>query len=240
MSPRALVPLSLSLALGAAVALLAGCAPAQVRLPDGFAAESVAYEASGVSPRRHGQPIQVGPYAVRDFRDGGTYSQGASVGRAGWRHDWRGWSFTLESPDAAPVVVRCEGSRSALVREDSNGETEIDLGGVESPALGCGLQEADSGATFALELVRRGERLHGRLDGPAAAWQVRSLHGLEGTPLSTGEPVGFAFGRGEATTMVLDTTAAGRVLMAGDPDPRQRALLAAAAVALMTAGDAGR
>ena len=33
---------------------------------------------------------------------------------------------------------------------------------------------------------------------------------------------------------------AGRVLMAGDPDPRQRALLAAAAVALMTAGDAGR
>lgn len=240
MSPRALVPLSLSLALGAAIALLAGCAPAQVRLPDGFAAESTAYEATGLSPRRHGQPIQVGPYAVRDFRDGGTYSQGASVGRAGWRHDWRGWTFTLEAPGLAPVVVRCEGSRSALVREDSNGETEIDLGGAEGPALGCGLQQADSGEMFALEMVRRGERLQGRLEGPAGPWQVRSLHGLEGAVLATGEPVGFAFGRGEATTMVVDTTAAGRLLMAGDPDPRERALLAAAAIALMTADDAAR
>jgi len=234
------LPFPAAVAALLAAAAISGCAPAQVKLPDGFAAESAAYDVSGISPRRHGDPIHVGPYAVRDLRDSGTYSQSASVGRAGWRRDWRGWTFTLEAAEQAPVVVRCEGSRSALVREDSNGETEIDLGGPDGPALGCGLQQADSGEMFALEIRRRGERLHGRLDGPRGALDVSSLHGLEGTPLQTGEPVGFSMARAGATVMVVDTTSAGRVLIGGDTDPRERALLAAAAVALMTAGDAAR
>lgn len=53
---------------------LSACAPAQVRMPEGFGARAAAYEVSGHSPRRFNQPLRFGTYSAQAMREGSTFA----------------------------------------------------------------------------------------------------------------------------------------------------------------------
>lgn len=60
---------------------LAACAPAHLRMPEGFAADAVAWPVSGHSPRTAGEPVRFGPYSALQLEDGGTFGWTLPVGR---------------------------------------------------------------------------------------------------------------------------------------------------------------
>ncbi|KFL37325.1 hypothetical protein [Arenimonas donghaensis] len=216
--------------------LVGGCAPAQVRVPADFGAEALEMKVTGISPRWSGDAILFGPYSVRRLDDGGAYRDGASVGRASFWQQWHPWAFTLTSPGQSAVDVQCEASRMALAWGDARSETELDLTGLEGPMLGCGLRRDPRAPAHTLEINRRGNRFAGELVSPSAVYRIVSLHAFEGSPITSGEPVGFEFSDRGRVVMVVDVLNQGRVLLHAGTDGRERSLLAAAATALLTAG----
>lgn len=216
--------------------LVGACTSAQLRLPAGLGDEALEMKVTGVSPRWSGDAILFGPYSVRRLDDGGTYRDGASVGRASFWRQWHPWEFTLTSPGQAAVDVQCEASRMALAWGDARSETEIDITGLEGPMLGCGLRRDPRAQPHTLEISRKGNHFVGELVSPSTVYRVASLHAFEGSPITSGEPVGFEFTDQGRVAMVVDVLNQGRVLLRADTDARERSLLAAAATALLTAG----
>lgn len=227
---------SLRIACALLVVVLTGCAPAQVRLPEGVGNDLRALPVTGISPRRAGDPVFFGPYSVRSLRDGGRRQDGASVGRAEFWQQWHPWRFTLTTTGQSAIDVDCEASRTALTWGKAGREVEIDLGGLEGPMLGCGFRRGPEAPPFVLELSRRGSRIAGQFDVAGTTYRIASLHHFEGSPLASDEPVGFEFVVGGRVAMVVDVLNQGQVLMSSRISPREQAMLAAAATALLTAG----
>lgn len=223
------LPLSLLLILG-------GCTPAQVRVPAGFGDKALAMDVTGISPRWSGDAILFGPYSVRRLDDGGALRNGASVGRASFWRQWHPWAFTLTSPGQSAVDVHCEASRMALAWGDARSELELDLTGLEGPMLGCGLRRDPRAPAHTLEISRQGNRFAGELVSPSSVYRIASLHGFEGSAITSGDPVGFEFTDQGRVAMVVDVLNQGRVLLDPGISERERTLLAAAATALLTAG----
>ena len=216
--------------------LAGGCAPAQVRVPPGFADRAEVFPVTGISPRRAGDAVFFGPYSVRRLKDGGQYRDGASIGRASFWRQWQPWAFTLTTPGQAAVQVHCEASRMALAWGDDRGELEIDLTGLQGPMLGCALRRDPRAPGYTLEVARDGNRFSGALASAEASYRVASLHAYEGSSLASGDPIGFEFTHAGRVVMVVDVLNQGRVLLDADTSARERTLLAAAATALLTAG----
>ena len=216
-----------------AATLLAACAPAQVKLPTGFADRAVVHAVDGHSPRRFNQPIFFGPYSARRLQDGDTFHWVQGTGRTDLVDSARDYAFTLTTAGAPAVEVQCQTRQSVLRHGDEDSMLELDLTAAEGPLLSCGLRLGGAGPVHDLALGARGRQLEGRLDSPWGGLNVRSLHGLAGSSLSTMDANGFELSRGGAPWMVVETINAGRVLLEPTTDPRQRAYLAAAATALL-------
>lgn len=217
----------------AAVALLAGCTPAQVKLPAGFAERAQAHAVTGHSPRRFNQPIHFGPYSARRLHDGGTFRWEAGWGEVGLVESQRPYAFTLTTLGQPPVEVQCESRTMRLRHEDEDSALELDFSGLQGPVLACGLQIGGAGPVLPLEVSVGRDRLEGRLGSPWGRLEVRSLHAYAGSTLASMDANGFEVSQGGQPWMVVETLNAGRVLLDPSPDPRRQAYLAAAATALL-------
>ena len=216
-----------------ATAALAGCETAQVRVPDGFAANASQYDVSGHSPRRFNEPVRFGPYSALEMRDGGTFSWAIPVGSVDVGRAARHYAFTLVARDQPPVEVQCRVRTWTAARGDSDSMLEVDLTALAGPMMACGLWLDGAPQAMPLELSRKGTRMDGRLQSPWGEYQVRSLHGYAGSSWPAAEPTGFEVLQSGSPLMVVDMLNAGRVHMDPGPDGEQRAYLAAAAAALL-------
>ena len=116
---------------------------------------------------------------------------------------------------------------------DADSSLSVDLDALrKSPVLACGFR-VDGEEVQAFALHRAGHRLEGGTTGNGAAYRVRSLHRLQGTPLSSGTPAGYEVLEGERVVMVVDRLNAGAVAMDPDLPPDGRVPLAALASALL-------
>lgn len=222
------------------VLALAACAPARLKMPDGFAAGAPAWPVTGHSPRRFGEPVRFGPYSALDMRDGSTFAWRLPAGRVDFGRSARRYAFTLVAIGQAPVETQCQVRNVALGQDSAHGRVEsrleLDLTALEGPMLDCGLFHDGAEDPLPLELARKGTRLNGRLVAPWGEYEVRSLHGYEGTSIAAYAPTGFEIVSAGRPVMVVDLIDAGSVYLDPAVDEAQRTYLAAAAAALLLLG----
>jgi hypothetical protein len=224
----------LALISSSLAAALSACAPARVRLPEGFVAhDAVVYEVSGHSPRRFNQPVQFGPYSAQAMREGSTFAWSVSLNTLGVGRTAKPYAYTLTAPGQAPVEVQCRmRAWTAGVGPESQ-RTTADLTALAGPLLACGVRP-DGHDVQLLDVAREGGRLRGRLSAPwGREYAVRDLHGYEGTPIVGMEPTGYAIADGSRTLAVADVPNGGRVHLDRTLADDQRAYFAASAAALL-------
>lgn len=219
-----------------AATVLAACVPAQVRMPAGFAATASRYEVSGHSPRRFNEPVRFGPYSALEMREGSTFGWEIPVGSIDVGRTARRYAFTLVARDRPPVEVQCRIRTWTAARGPSGNALEVDLTELAGPMMACGMRFDDAAQVMPLEVSRKGTRLHGRLQSPWGEYQVRSVHGYEGSSWPAAEATGFEVLQHGTPRMVVDMLNAGRVHMDLRPGEEERAYLAAAAAALLLLG----
>lgn len=206
---------------------------ARLRMPDGMPEAVDTLTVSGHSPRRHGEPVRIGPYSALELREGDRFGWEIPLGRPALRGLDTGWAFTQIAIGQAPVQVQCRARARALVHGDADATLSVDLDMLRTrPVLVCAFR-SDGEERHVLELFRRGERLEGTASGPDGAYRVASLHGLEGTPLPSGTPAGYQVREDGRTVMVVDRLNAGAVSLDSGLSPAQRVPLAALATALL-------
>lgn len=206
---------------------------ARLRLPEGFDARAAPQAVSGLSPRRHGEPVRFGPYSALEMREGGRVGRDIPLGRSALRSLDQGWAYTEIALGQPPVQAQCRARSRAYVRGDAGAEFSVDLAALQgSPVLACGFR-ADGEHVLLFQLHRRGDRLDGDADGPGGAYRIRSLHGLEGTPLRSGDPAGYEILKQERPVAVVDRLNAGSVAMDPALDAEEQVRLAALATALL-------
>ena len=213
--------------------LLPACTPAQMRMPDGFAADAVAYEVSGHSPRRFNQPVRFGPYSALRMREGSTFSwrmplPAFDVGRTS-----RPYDYTMVARDQPPVEVQCRTQAWTVGRGDASGRLTVDVTALAGPLLACG-RRMDGRPPQALEVMHEGDGLRGHLRSPwGSDYTVRAVYGYQGTPVSGMTPTGYAIADGGSALAVVDVVNGGRVHLDRRLDDEQRVYVAAAAAALL-------
>lgn len=220
--------------------MLAACTPAQLKMPEGFAADAAAWPVTGHAPRHWNEPVRFGPYSALQLEEGGTFGWTLPVGRVDVGRSTRGYAFTLVAIGRAPVEVQCRVRHLALGQDGANGRVEtrieLDATALEGPMLDCGLVHDGVEPALPLALERKGTQLHGRLASPWGDYAVRSLHGYEGTPIAGYAATGFELVAGGRPVMVVDMIDAGRVFLDPSVGEEQRTYFAAVAAALLLLG----
>jgi len=212
---------------------LSACAPAQLRLPEGFGGNAVAYDVSGHSPRRFTEPLRFGPYSATEMREGSTFAWQVPLGALDVGRTSRRYAYTLAAGGTPPVEVQCRARAWTLGAGKESQRTTVDVTALAGPLLACGLR-ADGHEAQMLEVAREGARLQGRLATPwGSEYAVRDLHGYEGSPIEGMTPTGYAIADGGNTLAVVDVLNRGRVHFDRALDDHQRAYFAAAAAALL-------
>lgn len=213
--------------------LLPACTPAQMRMPDGFAADAVAYEVSGHSPRRFNQPVRFGPYSALRMREGSTFSWRVPLPAFDVGRTSRPYDYTMVARDQPPVEVQCRTQAWTVGRGDASGRLTVDVTALAGPLLACGLR-MDGRPPQALEVMHEGDGLRGHLRSPwGSDYTVRAVYGYQGTPVSGMTPTGYAIADGGSALAVVDVVNGGRVHLDRRLDDEQRVYVAAAAAALL-------
>ncbi len=120
--------------------LLSACTTAQMRMPEDFGADTVAYEVSGHSPRRFNEPVRFGPYSALEMQEGSTFAwavplPGFDVGRTS-----KPYAYTLVARDLPPVQVQCLTRAWTAGSGRESRRATVDLTALSGPLLVCGLQ----------------------------------------------------------------------------------------------------
>lgn len=213
--------------------LLPACTPAQMRMPDGFAADAVAYEVSGHSPRRFNQPVRFGPYSALQMREGSTFSWRVPLPAFDVGRTSRPYDYTMVARDQPPVEVQCRTQAWTVGRGDASGRVTVDVTALAGPLLACGLR-MDSRPSQVLEVMHEGDGLRGHLRSPwGSDYTVRAVYDYQGTPVRGMTPTGYAIADGGSTLAVVDVLNRGRVHLDRRLDDDQRVYFAAAAAALL-------
>jgi len=213
--------------------LLPACTPAQMRMPDGFAADAVAYGVSGHSPRRFNQPVRFGPYSALRMREGSTFSWRVPLPAFDVGRTSRPYDYTMVARDQPPVEVQCRTQAWTVGRGDASGRLTVDVTALAVPLLACGLR-MDGRPPQALEVMHEGDGLRGHLRSPwGSDYTVRAVYGYQGTPVSGMTPTGYAIADGGSALAVVDVVNGGRVHLDRRLDDEQRVYVAAAAAALL-------
>lgn len=212
---------------------LSACTTAQLRMPEGFSADAVAYEVSGHSPRRFNEPVRFGPYSALEMREGWTFSWGLPLAAVDIGRSSKPYAYTMVARGLPPVEVQCSSRAWTAGAGRQSRRTTVDLTVMAGPLLACGLQVDDYDVQL-LEVARQGGRMHGRLQAPwGREYVVRGLNAYEGTPIASMEPTGYAIADGGTTLAVVDVLNKGRVHLDPSLDDDQRVYFAAAAAALL-------
>ena len=215
-----------------ALATLGGCATASLEMPQGFSADAERYPVSGLSPRRHAEPVRFGPYSALEMQEGARFGWSIPLGIASLDSLQQRWAYTELALNQPPVESQCQGRARSLRRGGGGNSLKLDLGALDGPLLACGFR-IDDEDVLGLQLHRSGHRISGRLEGSEGQYEVRSLHGLQGTRIRSGTPTGYALTQDGRIVLVVDRVNAGSVAMAPGLDERQRMALAATATALL-------
>ena len=222
---------AIALVLASAV-LAAGCSTLQARLPDGFAAQSIAHAVTGHSPRRFNEPIRIGPYSALEMREGATFSWSIPFGSVAVRRTSQRHAFTLVARDQPPVEVQCL-TRTTWAGAGAGGRrVEVDLTALDGELMVCGLK-LEGMPVQGMTLQPDGLGVAGTLDAPWGSYTIDSLSHYEGSKWRSGMPTGYRIASGGQTLAVVDVVNAGRVHLANAIDPEQRVYFAAAAAALL-------
>ncbi len=220
-----LLPLAALLAMACTQS---ACSVAELRMPETFPAVSDRYPVSGRSPRWHGQSIRFGPYSALEMREGDRFGWAIPLGAPQLEGLSQRWSYTQIALHQAPVQSQCR-ARTRTLRHDG---FEADLNRLGDPLLACGFR-ADGETILGLQLARRGDRLEGQIDSRDGDYLIRSLHGLQGTPIPSGSPTGYEILRNGRAVMVVDRVNAGSVAFDAHLAAERRVELAAVATALL-------
>lgn len=213
--------------------VLSACTPAQMRMPEGFAADAAAYEVSGHSPRRFNEPVRFGPYSALQMREGSTFSWRVPLPAFDVDRTSKPYDYTMVARDQPPVEVQCRIRAWTAGMGDASHRTTVDLTVMVGPLLACGLR-MDDHVVQVLEVAREGNGLRGRLQSPwGREYAVRGVYGYEGTPVTGRLPTGYVIADGGTTLAVVDVLNHGRVHLDRRLDGDQRIYFAAAAAALL-------
>jgi hypothetical protein len=216
----------LVLPLLSAVAL-AGCAAAQMHLPDSLAAAE-RIEFDGIGGWRSGA-YTAGAYAGRYERSSDRLSYFDTVTES------RGHSaFTLAGPDVAEAIVgRCRMRESAL----DLGLVEVTTrpmayrctftAGARPLDAALELQEVTGGGTAATRYERRG-----RVELGGEVLEIRSVHHLAGTTLPVLTPIGYVFEQQGRAVGAVELNGRPVLMIVPGASPELRRTLALAALAL--------
>ena len=204
---------------------LAGCATAQMRLPDNLATAS-RVEFDGIGGWRSGT-YTAGSYAGRYERSSDRLSYFDTV------TETRGHSeFTLAGPDVAEAIEgRCR------MRESS-----LDLGLVEVTtrpmAYRCEFRASGQPIAASLELqefngkaINRYER-RGRLTLAGETIDIRSVHHLAGTSMPVSTPIGYVYEQRGRPVGAVELNGKPALVIEPGASPELRRTLTLAALAL--------
>lgn len=212
---------------------LPACTTAEMRMPEGFAADAVAYGVSGHSPRRFNEPVRFGPYSALEMHEGSTVSWGAPIATIDVGRTSKPYAYTMVARGLPPVKVQCRSRAWTAGTGPESRRTTVDLTALAGPLLACGLWMDDYGMQL-LEINRQGSRMQGRLQSPwGREYAVRGINAFQGSPIASMEPTGYAIDDGGRTLAVVDVLNSGRVHLAPTLGDDQRVYLAAAAAALL-------
>ena len=207
--------------------LLAGCATAQMRLPENLAA-ATRTEFTGIGGWRSGD-YTVGAYAGRYERSADRLSFFGTLNEA------RGHSqFTIAGPGMPEAIEgRCR------MRESS-----VDLGLVEVTtrpmAYRCEFSAGERESTAWLELqedngpgtpINRYVR-YGRIAHDGETVEIRSVHHLAGTSLPTATPIGYLFEQRGRPVGAVELNGRPALVVEPGASPGLRRTLTLAALAL--------
>jgi hypothetical protein len=206
---------------------LAGCASAQMRLPENLAAAS-RVEFDGIGGWRSGD-YTAGAYAGRYERSSDRLSYFGTVNEA------RGHSaFTLAGPDVPqPIEGRCRMRESSLdlglvevTTRPMAYRCEFRAEGQPMPAW-LELQEENGPGTPINRYVRRG-----RIALAGETVEIRSVHHLAGTTLPTSTPVGYLFEQRGRPVGAVELNGRPALMIEPGASPELRRTLTLAALAL--------
>jgi hypothetical protein len=204
---------------------LAGCATAQMRLPETLAAAS-RVEFEGIGGWRSGE-YSAGPYSGRYERSADRLSYFDTVNEGRGRSE-----FTLAGADLPETIEgRCR------MRESS-----LDLGLVEVTtrpmAYRCEFAAGGRPIAASLELqevtrsaINRYER-RGRMTLDRERVEIRSVHHLAGTSLPTSTPVGYQFEQHGRAVGAVELNGRPALIVEPGASPELRRTLTLAALAL--------
>lgn len=224
----------------AAGLLLTACSasPPPRLLVDPQLAAGDAYEVSGLTSRRWGQPLRFGGFTTRDTRVGErwAWSAGAFDTTAGVRTE--PYRFVLVGEGGDEWQVECR-ARTPMIRHGhrDGGFTSFDLGPTR---LGCALREPD-GAVRTLSLVGTGLEFEGGATFGDQEIAIRGLHEVadrEGRPRRIPAVLGYELRSGGEVVGSVDTLGHGTVYIAPGLAPEQRDQVAVTAAVLLFFGEA--
>jgi hypothetical protein len=206
---------------------LAGCATAQMRLPDNLASVS-RVEFEGIGGWRSGTYV-AGAYAGRYERSSDRLSYFDTVNES------RGHSeFTLAGPDVPEAIEgRCRMRESALdlglvevTTRPMAYRCAFEAGG-RPLAASLELQEVTGPGTAATRYERRGRIA---LDGQAV--DIRSVHQLAGTSMPVLTPIGYVFEQNGRPVGAVELNGRPALMIDPEASPALRRTLTLAALAL--------
>jgi len=207
--------------------LLAGCASAQIRLPDNLATAS-RVEFDGIGGWRSGS-YTAGDYAGRYERSSDRLSYFDTVNES------RGHSeFTLAGPDVPEAIEgRCRMRESSLdlglvevTTRPMAYRCEFRTGG-RPLAASLELQEVTGPGTAATRYERRGQ-----LTLAGETVQIRSVHHLAGTSMPVSTPIGYVFEQRGRPVGAVELNGKPALVIESGASPELRRTLTLAALAL--------
>ncbi len=204
---------------------------AKMRLPEALAATEAA-AVSGANPRTWNKPLGFGAYRTVSVREGSVFSWSVEVFGVRGGEAKRAYRMVLEGPEAEAWEIEC---RARAIEAWRKGWS-VELTDAFTPRLVCGVSPREERQVLRLVLGSRGRDLRGVVQDArtqSSLFQVRSVHHLEGTRLSTPDPVGYLLEREGSPVAAVETINRGRVWLGPDLDGAARGQVAAAAAALL-------
>jgi hypothetical protein len=210
--------------------LLSGFRTARMEVPTDLTEVAQAMDVSGSNPRRWSKPLGFGPYRTLEVDDGTEFSWSVELFGVRGGRATRKYRLLLEGPDGSTRQVECRTRSIEAWRSGWN----VELTDAFEPRLACGIGDpAGESRPVRLVLASDGRRLRGGIEGSSGAFELESVHDLEGSRLALAQPAGYVVRRGTTVQAAVETLNRGRVWIVPGLDPGEAHAVAAAVAALL-------
>lgn len=208
------------------LAALTACETARMQLAPELDPAS-GYLVEGANPRRWNAPLQFGPWATTEVREGGDWGFGVPILGINVGYSWQPYRLALAG-EASELRAEC--ITRALLLSRSGASVDPSLGRI--PALACAYRGAEGDGSLRLR-NKATMGAEGTLEFPGEEWTVRSVHRLEGSRIPAGDPVGWEIVADGRVVAAVETINRGRVWIDPSLGATARDRIAAAAASLL-------